>query len=188
MVFGRLAEGATLDLAQAELTAIGQRMAAAQPETHERLTPRVAGLGKRAGGGPPLMVVLAHLGELLILAATSANVATLVFARTAMRESEIVVRSAIGAARGRIVGQLFVESLVLTLVAAALGLAAATGVIKFIWHQAVNVRQIPQAFCRNDHLEPGTILYAVGVAVVGATLVALLPALKVSPCRRCARG
>jgi ABC-type antimicrobial peptide transport system permease subunit len=55
----------------------------------------------------------------LLIAGT--NVATLMFARTALRESEIVVRNALGASRLRVMGQLFVESLVLSLVSAAAG-------------------------------------------------------------------
>ena len=53
-----------------------------------------------------------------------ANVAALVFARDASRESEILVRSALGASRGRILMQLFVEALVLGGVAAVAGLGA----------------------------------------------------------------
>ena len=54
-----------------------------------------------------------------------ANVALLMFARAATREGEIVVRTALGASRGRIIMQLFAEALVLGGVAAVVGLAAA---------------------------------------------------------------
>ena len=68
---------------------------------------------------------------LLLLAVVCANVATLVFARTATRGWEIAVRNALGASRGRIVTQLFLEALVLSGIAALLGLALAKVVLRF---------------------------------------------------------
>ena len=62
---------------------------------------------------------------LLVLIIACTNVGTLVYARTATREGEIAIRSALGASRARIIGQLFVEALVLASVAAAVGLIAA---------------------------------------------------------------
>ena len=62
---------------------------------------------------------------LMLLAIICTNVATLVFARTATRGWEITVRTALGASRGRIIAQLFIEALVLTGVAAIVGLVVA---------------------------------------------------------------
>ena len=61
----------------------------------------------------------------MLLVLVSANVALLMFARGSSRESEITVRSALGAGRARIVVQLFIEALVLAALAAGIGLAAA---------------------------------------------------------------
>ena len=58
----------------------------------------------------------------LLLVIVSVNLAILVYARTATRHGEIAVRTALGASRRRIVGQLFIESLVLSAVAAGIGL------------------------------------------------------------------
>ena len=66
-----------------------------------------------------------NLPVLLVLIIACLSVGTLVYARTATREGEIAVRSALGASRARIIGQLFVEALVLASVAAAVGLIAA---------------------------------------------------------------
>ena len=76
----------------------------------------IADLGRLAMTNLPVLVVL-------LIACTT--VGTLVYARTATREGEIALRSAIGASRGRIVGQLFVEALVLASLAAVVGLLAA---------------------------------------------------------------
>ena len=62
---------------------------------------------------------------LLVLIIACMSVGTLVYARTATREGEITVRFALGASRARVIGQLFVEALVLASVAAAVGLLAA---------------------------------------------------------------
>ena len=129
-VFGRLAPGVSIDEAQAELQGLAATVAAASPETHRNLRPRVTPYAKPlADGGEALLmtnILYAANGVFLLpLAVVCANVATLVFARTATRAWEIAVRSALGASRGRIVTQLFVEALVLAAVAAGLGLVIA---------------------------------------------------------------
>ena len=125
-VFGRLAPGATMASAQAELAVIGQRTAAAFPETNATLKPQVLDYTKPindvqdAGVGTWMMM---QLTISLVLIVVALNVAILLYARTATRRGEIAVRTALGASRGRIVTQLFVEALVLSLLPALLGLA-----------------------------------------------------------------
>ena len=70
---------------------------------------------------------MTNLPVLLVLIIACTSVGTLVYARTATREGEIAMRSALGASRARIIGQLFVEALVLASVAAAVGLMPPTG-------------------------------------------------------------
>jgi hypothetical protein len=70
-------------------------------------------------------LALANTFLIMLLVLVSANVALLMFARAATRETEIAVRSALGAGRARIVMQLFVEALVLAGLAIAVGLSAA---------------------------------------------------------------
>ena len=72
-----------------------------------------------------LGLALGNIFVVMLLVLVSANVALLMFARAATRESEIAVRSALGASRARIVGQLFVEGLVLAALAVVVGLVAA---------------------------------------------------------------
>ena len=120
-VYGRLAPDATHAQASAELTALGERMAADSPRTHEHLRPRVLAYGGQSPGDSTwLEFVITHLPILLVLTIACTNVGTLVYARTATREAEIATRYALGAGRSRIVTQLFVEALVLASVAASL--------------------------------------------------------------------
>src|SRR5262245_32270449 len=115
----------------------------------------------RTPGDPLRLEDLAvHAIVLLLLAAVSANVATLIFARTAMRESEIVVRHALGASRARVIAQIVIESLVLTLTAAVLGLVVAQTTVPFAWARATLIIGDSLPFWVDLALEPVTVAYA----------------------------
>jgi ABC-type antimicrobial peptide transport system permease subunit len=112
-----------MDQAQSQLSALGQRSATDFPESNQYLKPYVSkyapSLFLRQNDTDTMVVIYVLQTTLLsILLVACVNVATLVFARTATRENEIVVRTALGASRRRIVKQLFVESFVLSTVAA----------------------------------------------------------------------
>jgi len=179
-VFGRLADGASWRDAASELDVVSARFAADQPTTHAHLLTRVRAFAGRTPGDPLRLEDLAvHAIVLLLLAAVSANVATLIFARTAMREPEIVVRHALGASRARVIAQIVTEGLVLTLAAAALGLVVAQTTVRYAWDwasQIVGDDGLP--FWVDLTLEPATIAYALLLALVAAALIGLLPALK----------
>ena len=120
---------------------------------------------------------LMNLPVLLVLLIACMNVGTLVYARTATREGEIAIRSALGASRARIVSQLFVEVLVLALVAAAVGLTAADRALT--WGLGiVSATRGGAPFWMTPGLNFTTILYAGGLAVVSAAILSLLPALR----------
>ncbi|MBR9991036.1 MAG: ABC transporter permease, partial [Gemmatimonadetes bacterium] len=178
-VFGRLAPGATRERAQAELTVLGRRAAAAFPESHAHLRPLVLpytypldsvdreDLWDAAG-----MQLMLNL----LLIAIAVNVAVLVYARTAMRQREITVRTALGASRRRIIAQLFIEALVLSSVGAALGLALAhTALEQF---RALMAGFGESAFWVDYSLQPRSVLFAAALAVLSACIVGVVPALK----------
>jgi putative ABC transport system permease protein len=177
-VFGRLANGASWQDAAAELDVVSARTAADQPATHAQLRTRVRAFAGRTPGDPLRLEDLAvHAIVLLLLGAVSANVATLIFARTAMREPEIVVRHALGASRARVVAQIVTEGLVLALAAAVLGLVVAQATVRSAWARASRIVDgLP--FWVDLTLEPVTIAYALLLALVAAALIGLLPALK----------
>ena len=183
-IFGRLAPGAELGDAQAELTALGLRAARELPETHEHLRPEVLpyahminGASMEQGG---IIFALIQLFAVMLLVLVCSNVALLMFARAATRESEIVVRSALGASRRRIVVQLFAEALVLGAVAAGVGLATAQLALRQ-WGMPfleANLDQIP--FWFDLTLSPATVLYASALTLLGAAIAGVLPGLKVT--------
>ena len=178
-VFGRLADGASWQDAAAELDVVSARLAADQPATHAQLRTRVRAFAGRTPGDPLRLEDLAvHAIVLLLLGAVCANVATLTFARTAMRESEMVIRHALGASRGRVVAQIVIEGLVLALAAAVLGLVVAQTTVRYAWARASRIMGETLPFWVDLTLEPVTVAYALLLALVAAALIGLLPALK----------
>lgn len=181
MVFGRLAPGATLESAQAELAAIGPRRALAFPETYAQLRPRVMPYPNPFLGLHDNQDVTAlHMMNgtvTMLLVLVCLNVAILVYTRTAMRQAEIAIRSALGATRGRIVAQLFVEAFVLSAVAALAGVAIAELALRQIAAATQHLASdLP--FWFSLHLSRGAVLYAGALSVLAATIVGIVPALQ----------
>jgi predicted permease len=185
-IVGRLAEGVTLERAQADLTTIGTRMSAAYPETYERLRPRVLPYTRAFFDiDGPETVWTARLFRLfvsLLLVVVAINVAVLIYARTATRAGEIAVRTALGASRSRVVTQLFAEALLLSGTAALIGLTIAGVVLGKL--QALAERRIGEMpFWVNLTLSPSVIAYALLLAIAGAAIAGAAPALKVTGSR-----
>jgi putative ABC transport system permease protein len=181
-VFGRLADNADMDDAQAELNFIGGRIAAEHAERRGQLRPRVLPYARSIitltpGDFAGLKSV--NVAVLLLIALACGNVALLIFARAATRESEIVVRSALGASRGRIISQLFVEALLLGSVGALLGLAAARYGIGFA-ATMIDLNMGPLPFWVNAEMSTPTLLYAALLTVFSAFLAGVVPALRVT--------
>jgi predicted permease len=182
-VFGRLAEGATLASARRELALLGQRVAGDSRESHEHLRPQVLPYARsflNVEGAASLGVMSSNLLLVMLLGLICLNVALLIYARTATRESEIVVRSALGASRGRIVAQLFAEALVLAAVSAVVGLAAASFGLQWAFdtviRELLDGSRLP--FWFHSHLSLSTILYAMLLVLLAAVVAGILPALK----------
>jgi hypothetical protein len=115
-IFGRLAPGASLLQARTELTNLGRIAAGDFPETHQHLRPQLFTFAESVrainGPGQSMMLLTGNIYVMMLLVLVCANVGLLMFARAATRETEIVVRSALGASRRRIVMQMFAEALV----------------------------------------------------------------------------
>ena len=122
------------------------------------------------------------MGLLLLIVAV--NVAILVYARTATRTGEIAVRTALGASRARVVLQLFVEALVPSVLAAALGLGIMYVALKML-RDAVKYEEglsvLP--YLVDFRLTPAVVLYVTLLAVLAAVISGVLPALKATGTR-----
>jgi predicted permease len=181
-MFGRLTDGVTLGQAKAELAVFGQRTSAQFPETHEHLRPTVVPFTHPAfdidTGLSAIVLHAIQVGVSLLLILVAVNVAVLVYARTATRNGEIAVRTALGASRRRVLGQLFVEGLVLSTVAAAIGLATTAftfGRVEALF-QRMGGFSVP--FWWSLDLTPGMIAYVAALAVLGGAIVGVVPALE----------
>lgn len=183
-IFGKLAPGMTISGAQAELTAVGRRMAADFPDTHQHINPLVKGYVDSLWSAEQdsylqrIVLYAANLFFLGLLALCGANIATLVFARTAMRDTEISVRTALGASRARIAGQLFAEALVLSSIGAIVGLTVAFYGLKWVKHTIGVASGNRLMFWWNDQLSPQAFVYAAVLAVGAALIIGVIPALK----------
>lgn len=186
-VFGRLTEGVAPETAQAEVTTAGRRMAMEFPVRNSRLRAEVVPFGvsamnlPRGGSGALPGFFLFQVLCWVILLVSCANVAMLIFARTATRFRELAIRSALGAGRGRIVSQMFVESLVLTLSAAALGLAIYNwmlGRLLAAVAAAEWLEGIPYWFDLGVSVR--TVAWALVFALLSAVAVGAVPALMVT--------
>ena len=182
IVFGRLAEGASTETAEAELRTVHARMAVEDPETYEALRPEVVGYtvglfgSPRDGFGSDPDFVFVQIMFVLILVVACLNVSMLTLARTAVRASELAVRTAFGAGRSRIVLQLFVESLVLAGLATGVGLLLADNVVVPTANVWLFDDYLPAWY---DFGVTGTsAAWAAGLACLCAALVGIIPALK----------
>ena len=183
-VFGRLAPGLSQKQAAAELTTIGDQLAKAFPQTHLNTRPEPMSYTHALAGvkGPEveLAVRSIQIGVGLLLMIVAVNVAIVVYARTATRMGEIAVRTALGASRARIIMQLFVEALVLSITSAVIGLT----LVGFMMSRAADVldkSDDPTArldYWINFGVSPALVGYVVVLAILSALIVGVLPALK----------
>src|SRR6185436_16022731 len=122
----------------------------------------------------PLLVILAGVFFLLLIAC--ANVANLLLMRGAARQREIALRAALGAGRGRILLQFLTEALVLSLLSAALGVAAAYAGLAALLAVLPSSSQLPRA--ETIHVDGPVLTFAVLLAVATTFLSGLGPALQ----------
>jgi predicted permease len=176
VVIGRLTAGATMERAQAELTALTSRLEQAYPATNQQVTARIvplqADLASRTR--PALLVFMGAVGLVLLIAC--ANVANLMLARAGVRERELAVRAALGASRGRLIRQMLTESLLLSMMGGALGLLLAEWGIDAL--RASQLDLFP-AYARIG-IDWRVLGFTLALSVVTGVLAGLAPALRLS--------
>jgi putative ABC transport system permease protein len=172
-VAGRLRAGVSPDAAEHELAALSHRMVMDHPTDYPAEGMLVPTLHEEVASGvrPALLAVLGAVGLLLLIAC--ANVTNLLLARAAEREGEFSLRTALGAARGRVVGQLLTEGAVLVALGALAGIVVAIAAVRGI--VALSPAQLPRLGA--IHVGGPILLFTLAVTCIVALAVGLVPAL-----------
>jgi len=171
----RLAEGTTLEAARQEVGLIASRIEEEFPSSHEGQGATLVPLEKSIIGDvdEQLFLLLGAVGMLLLIAC--ANVAAIMLARAESRDSEIAVRTALGAGTGRIVRQLLADAVLLAGIGGLLGVVLARFGIGWIAGNLAS--NLPRAY--NIVIDPRVLVFAFGVTVGTGILVGILPAARV---------
>ena len=177
-LIGRMQPGETLQQLQAELDAIDSAYRKEFPGYADatRLTLEATSLQDSLVGTlrPSLVALLAAVGLVLLIGC--ANVASLLLSRMTARSREIAIRRALGASQGRLVRQLLTESLVLSLVGGALGVALAAWGLALL--RFLPAGSLPRV--ENVHVDVGVLVFTLALAVLTGIGFGLAPALEVS--------
>ena len=172
----RLAEGLSIERAQADASALARRLEAEHPQFNEKTGFLLIPLHERVVGDirGGLLTLLGSVAFVLLIAC--ANIANLLMARASSREREIAVRMALGAGRGRVIRQLLTESLLL----AAIGGAAGIGV--GVWAVDGLLALAPATAPRLNEVrfDRAVLLFAAALTIGTGVLFGLIPALQSS--------
>lgn len=170
--YARLKPGVTIEQAQAEMDGFGRRLAEQQPEAYKDWKLKVEPLQETyaRGAGTILYMLLGTAGFVLLIAC--ANVANLLLARASRRRKEIAVRTSLGAGRRRLFQQLLTESLLLSLIGGAVGIAVGWGGLRLFLAMA------PDWFPRTGQIaiDGNVLLFTLAVSLLTGILFGLAPA------------
>src|SRR5581483_3979951 len=172
----RLKPGVTLKQAQADLDAIAAALEQQYPQSNKNVSVAAQLLQDRVVGGarPVLLMLFGAVGFVLLIAC--ANIANLLLTRASLRERELAIRSALGAARSRIIRQLLSESVLLAIIGGAAGIALAIAGVKLV------VSSAPDALPRVQeiHVDGAVLLFTLLISILTGVVFGVLPALQAS--------
>ena len=182
-LFARLRPGVTRQQADAALAVAARRLAAKQPETERdaalRTFPLYAGrLGGLDSDGINMTVSVFFLGLAgLVLLLACVNVANLLLVRASVREREMVIRSALGAQRSRLIRQMMTESILLALLGGIAGVGLGAWASSML--SSVNLHvDLPVHF--DFGFDGHVFLFSVVIALLAGIVVGVVPAIRLA--------
>lgn len=179
--FGRLAAGATVAQARAELDTIGRRLARAYPATNEGWVPAPRTFAQFfVGVNAPAVFAALWVAVGLVLLIACANFANLLLDRAIGRSREISIRIAVGAGRSRIVRQLLVENLLLTGAAGAVAWWVAKWAVRVYEAVANPPTRAWSAHLLDFTMDTKVLVYALAVSAAAGLVCGLAPAVRLA--------
>ncbi|HXC86355.1 MAG TPA: ABC transporter permease [Candidatus Cybelea sp.] len=173
-IVGRLKPGGAMGTAQAEATILGKQLQEENPKLND-FVPKLSTLAEHVSGSlrPTLVVLACAVGVVMLI--VCANLSNLLLARGAGRQKEIAIRAAMGAGRGRLIGQMLTESLVLSCCGAAVGLLLA-----FIGTRALaHLTSVSIPLLSDVRIDARVLGFTLVAALLTGLLFGLVPALQV---------
>jgi len=183
LILARLKDGVSLTQAQSVLDVVSQRLAKQAPETNDGIALHIwhqlpIGPGANPGSNPVRAFAVLFLGlAFMVLVLACLNVANMLLVRASARQREMAVRAALGAARGRLIRQLLVESMLLAGLGCAVGIGLGVAATRAI--SSINLRTaLP--FTLNFQFDWRVLVYALAMAFATGFLAGIVPALRAS--------
>ena len=173
-IVGRLKPGVSVNSARAELQILAAQITRAHPERND-FEGGVAPLAEHVSGRirPALLVLAFAVGVVMLI--VCANLPNLLLARTATRQKEIAIRTALGAGQRRLIRQMLTEGLALSCCGALLGVILASGGT----HILARLEALSIPLLVNVRTDGGVLAFCLAAAMVTGVVFGLAPALQV---------
>ena len=174
-VLGRLKQGISVETAKAEVATLARRAEQVYPGTTRGWGGNAMVLQKQIGDEFKVGMGIQMGAVLFVLLIACANIATLQLTRVATRQTEIAVRTALGASRLALMRQLLIESMVLALLGGGLGLLVASWGVSVI-RNAISMGGFFSEVARELTIDRTVVAYTIGISSLAAVLFGLFPA------------
>ncbi|HEX8710529.1 MAG TPA: ABC transporter permease [Terracidiphilus sp.] len=176
---GRLKPGISLSAAQSEMNAVAAHLAEQYPQSNSGIGIEAVGLHEYLTGAAKQRQLLLMGAVGLVLLIVCVNIATLFFARACAREREMAIRTALGAARPRLVRQVMVESLLMASTGGVLGLAVAAG-LTAVLESLVPYQLLQLNAGRVQVMDWRVLVFTLAVTLLSGLAFGLMPSLQLA--------